>query len=473
MRSPDKLLLFPMLECLRGLVVAIVVLLLVQTFLIEGLMTPYLVSSCSMSPTFRGPHVELRCPGCENIFRIETGHWPSISSDDVPFHWATCPACSFAQVPISRDSIRDGDRVFVNRAALSLQPLCRWDAVLFRTPADTMLTVKRIAGLPGEVLEIRNGDIYINGKIAAKPFDVQQAMRIPVPHGCWEMQPGTQLGQYELAFRPIRNVPHGNLASAIDAADVPKNDSTGHLTSDSASDWDADSAIVSASAFPSLYGVTNQLCENQWRAQSGDNIFPVGDLMIEFDWQPEASMPLMVRVANAATDKSFQVRFDADQKTLLVMASATAWRSKLPRVAGNEPQKITLSFFDQLMLVAINGEGVFAEPFDTNMAACSDDAKFFDEKIPPFAFFLSENTGLSQIEQADALKRQIANMRIWRDVYYTPKTDFAASVPTLVTIPKGCYYMLGDNSCFSIDSRNRNEPFIKQCDLIGTVSSPK
>jgi len=36
--------------------------------------------------------------------------------------------------------------------------------------------IKRVVALPGENIAIRNGDIYINGKIARKPAETQEAM---------------------------------------------------------------------------------------------------------------------------------------------------------------------------------------------------------------------------------------------------------------------------------------------------------
>jgi len=42
------------------------------------------------------------------------------------------------------------------------------------------LAVKRVVGLPGEIVQIRHGDVYIDGQIARKPLAVQRALAIPV-----------------------------------------------------------------------------------------------------------------------------------------------------------------------------------------------------------------------------------------------------------------------------------------------------
>jgi signal peptidase I len=53
----------------------------------------------------------------------------------------------------------------------------RYDIVVFRFPLFRGTNyIKRLIGLPGEHVEIRDGDIYADGKIAPKPDDVQKVM---------------------------------------------------------------------------------------------------------------------------------------------------------------------------------------------------------------------------------------------------------------------------------------------------------
>lgn len=60
-------------------------------------------------------------------------------------------------------TIMTGDRVIANRLSyLKSQPK-RFDVVVFRYPDDESLNfVKRVIGLPGEVVEIKDGKVYIN-----------------------------------------------------------------------------------------------------------------------------------------------------------------------------------------------------------------------------------------------------------------------------------------------------------------------
>ena len=51
------------------------------------------------------------------------------------------------------------------------ETLKRGDIVSFKTPDnDTDVAIKRIIGLPGETIEIKNGKVYINGKVLNEPY---------------------------------------------------------------------------------------------------------------------------------------------------------------------------------------------------------------------------------------------------------------------------------------------------------------
>lgn len=57
-----------------------------------------------------------------------------------------------------------GDRILVTKLGLNAQTFKRGDLVVFRNPIDRQQTfVKRVVGLPGETIEIKNGQVIING----------------------------------------------------------------------------------------------------------------------------------------------------------------------------------------------------------------------------------------------------------------------------------------------------------------------
>lgn len=74
-----------------------------------------------------------------------------------------------------RPTILEGDRVFVNKLAFGLRIplthtwLARWatpqrgDIITFSSPADGQRLVKRVVGLPGDHIQLRDNTVVING----------------------------------------------------------------------------------------------------------------------------------------------------------------------------------------------------------------------------------------------------------------------------------------------------------------------
>lgn len=87
-----------------------------------------------------------------------------------------------------------GDRIFGNRLAYLFDDPERFDIVIFKYPDDeSQRFIKRVIGLPGETVEIREGKVYING--SDTPLDDSFTPETPVgnfgpytvPEGCYFM----------------------------------------------------------------------------------------------------------------------------------------------------------------------------------------------------------------------------------------------------------------------------------------------
>ncbi len=144
---------------------AVLLVLVVRTFVVE----PYKIPTGSMEPTLLG--VERRCPECGRVFGYDGRH------------------CPYDETRLRLTRI--GDRILVNKFLYGpktptkipftdiLLPYFqfpgfrdprRWDIVVFHYPENlTQNYVKRLVGLPGETLEIRGGEIWIDGRREAKP----------------------------------------------------------------------------------------------------------------------------------------------------------------------------------------------------------------------------------------------------------------------------------------------------------------
>src|SRR5262249_5822355 len=95
-----------------------------------------------------------------------------ISTDDLP----VCP----------------GDQLLVCKCAFDGRTPRRWEVAVFRTPAEPgKVFVKRVVGLPGETIQIKEGDLYIDHDLARKSADQVRALRVPLfdmnyqPPGGW------------------------------------------------------------------------------------------------------------------------------------------------------------------------------------------------------------------------------------------------------------------------------------------------
>lgn len=61
--------------------------------------------------------------------------------------------------------ISDQERIFINKLVYRFEPISRGDVVVFWYPNDrTKSFIKRVVGLPGETVEIRQGQVFVDGK---------------------------------------------------------------------------------------------------------------------------------------------------------------------------------------------------------------------------------------------------------------------------------------------------------------------
>lgn len=69
-------------------------------------------------------------------------------------------------------TVQTGDQIFGNRLAYKKKDPQRLDIVIFRYPDDERrLFIKRIIGLPGDVIDIRDGQVYVNEEDTPLPDD--------------------------------------------------------------------------------------------------------------------------------------------------------------------------------------------------------------------------------------------------------------------------------------------------------------
>lgn len=148
------------------------------------------------------------------------------------------PSASMAPTLVS------GDRILVTKAGMASQTLKRGEVIVFRNPVNRRQTfVKRIIGLPGETVEIRDGQVYVNHQVLPQTRNqdatsgaegvqiIEQAgelsYRIQVDHPETPLQLPPQtvapdayfvLGDHRdqsVDSREIGNVPHGLVVGIV------------------------------------------------------------------------------------------------------------------------------------------------------------------------------------------------------------------------------------------------------------------
>jgi signal peptidase I len=89
-----------------------------------------------------------------------------------------------------RPTIVEGDYLLVNKLAYDLKmpfsgrTLVEWggpqrgDIVVFRPPGETERYVKRVVGVPGDVLELRDNRLYVNGEPTSRPRAPGRGVRV-------------------------------------------------------------------------------------------------------------------------------------------------------------------------------------------------------------------------------------------------------------------------------------------------------
>src|SRR6201987_5921391 len=65
----------------------------------------------------------------------------------------------------------DQERIFVNKYVYRIEKIERKDIVVFWYPLDpTKSYIKRVIGMPGDVVEVRRGQVYVNDKLLDEPY---------------------------------------------------------------------------------------------------------------------------------------------------------------------------------------------------------------------------------------------------------------------------------------------------------------
>lgn len=450
-----------LLENIQSIAIAIALAFVIRYLVVEAFKIP----TGSMAPTLLGEHKNVKCSNCGWFFYADRNnevaacpncqHEMSVSAycdvcnNKIRYNWpawlwrkGTCPTCN-TTIPwkdLSSRVIHGGNRILVNKFWYKFKHPKRWDVMVFIYPLYDLTCkdcytqmpdtewheglrcprcgstrfsskkknyIKRLVGLPGEKLQIINGDIFINDKIQRKPPKVQNTLWLPV---------------YDSHFPPKEE----DLPTWI-ADGKAWTINKGSLTLNNTSH---DGSTVSMVTFGRTI-----IDQNGYNSRSGNS--EMGDVKICFDVTPlQGSQYLeLILEKNKEVFTAIIPIGDTSKKGSL-MKSDTVVMQKDIHIQAGQIHKIEFSNVDRIVSLRVDGKEVFT--FDNDNGT-----------VPPHQSF-----DTSQIQFGGGhVNATFENIKIFHDIYYTNLSTGTWGTDKPIQLGEKDYFMLGDNSRNSNDSR--------------------
>jgi signal peptidase I len=420
-------------QTVEFLVLLGVSILIFRTFAAEA----YIVPSGSMAPTLLGDHAESICPDCGMRFALGL-------DEDRQTGKPVCPNCGTLIADRAAAVACSGDRVLVQKLVYDFRRPERWEVAVFHYPGEpTQAYVKRVVGLPGESIQIAQGDLLINGRIARKTLREQRAMRVLVHdnnfvprdiarYPRWTLRRGRPEQRRESEWRGEgRKFIHAQAALQSGTPDGEPVDwlEYHHLRADRGGRYAP---------------VTDFLAYNGGETR-GENT--VCDLMLEAKLDCGADLRgLVVRidsggdrfVVDLPIDATGAVAVRRSGRTLPALGSRPEGQALLA-AAPRRSIHLEVSVMDRRLQVAVDGVLLF-DPLD-----------YEDPSSFPYA---SESPVALGVRGGSVV---VSDLKVYRDVHYTsalagvPRRPFGVDSPYLLGPDE--FFVLGDNSAVSNDSR--------------------
>jgi signal peptidase I len=411
---------------------------------------PFGVPTGSMAPTLLGNHKSCICPrcGCAIVVGAPNHHRGDPAAAHDVYSNAWCPNCYQGHLPLEPVPEAAGDRLLVDKSVFDFRRPRRWEVAVFRNPSDLSKPyVKRVVGLPGEAIQIREGDIYVDEKLARKSLDQCRAMRIPVFDN--DFQPAE--GGWKMRWRRASNDPEWPQL----AKDKSLPDADEHLEG-STLKWTGRSGELDWLVYRHwLLDEQREEAIRDWFAYNGgalhQELNDVHDFFVEFDIEVgPGSGTFAVKLYDGKTTVTAEIPIVArgapprGVRLLGVDQMPSSNEAVHLRDAGSH--HVEFAFVDRRVMLAIDHQEAFA-PVD-----------------------LKETLNRNAVSRpvwlgSQGLPVTVKHFRLYRDVYYSPNGRNA--IYDAWPLKQDEFFMLGDNSANSEDSRYWTIPGIPERNFLG------
>lgn len=415
-----------------------------------------------------GANREIACGACGSRFAPRWG--PRYANVEAVVTATRCPICHH----VARDTVIEkrnrygGHKILVTKFAYVLGPPKRWDVIVFEFD-QWKNYIKRLVGLPGERIDVWDGDVYVNGKIARKH---------EAPHA--QASLWTRISDTDVAEGGLNPTPAWSEVSPREsrrARDVPKD-----------AEWDPAVRrwkVNAAGDFAALryqrpvdnYYSYNLLSRAARGVSAADRVrgFPadvsVGDRKVAFTVRAEPppprpggeSLPSWVGAEIRDGDFAFQLRLPAggaseSRPATLARLEADPGpgiaverkphpsdlrAARAVSVPWNVPVRIEFENLDDRVAARLDGKEILALEYTSLPEGALERPAESRPRPPsgPHELYLIVANALAEL----------SSIRVYRDVYYIARVD---SEPWRgIQLGEHEYFAMGDNSPSSSDGR--------------------